>query len=189
MSSLNPNPDRKIRGSLSVEECCQRAVETPCARETEDIIRGVTVSGRLPTEDLAGVLQRILEVKTSITNVALSCLYHLGVLGEEYSRPAIETILSQGASNDTDVIYAGAMGALLRASNLSKRDLQVIAEGYVGPYGEVRSSIERTTVGLDPERLNVMLTLNASNVRAGVRGSAQLQSLFERAISLAEQTA
>jgi len=168
------------KSQMPIEDRVERMKSSSCAQEKEALVRSVATSRKLTEDQLAGVLQEVLEANSSVTNVALGSLYHITLCGERHARRAVETLLDQGCSDDTDMIYAGAIGAMLRLHALSKEDLQVTAEALTGPFAEARRAVVATLASLPAEKVQAMLDTNARNVASRKPGAETLQEVMKR---------
>lgn len=154
---------RRHANSLTFEQKCSRVGRTNCANEIGGLLRSIDMERGREAEKLK-TYQMLLERMVDVGPVALQCLYLLGTLGPEPHRRAIQTILDRGYTSDTDHIYAGAISSLLSVSDLSSRDLQVVASALHGSTADLRAAVGHALARLDPDRLQVMIDLNRRNV-------------------------
>lgn len=155
---------RRHANSLTFEQKCFRVGRTNCANEVGGLLRSIDMERGRDAEKLK-IYEMVLERMVDVGPVALQCLYLLGTLGPEPHRRAVQTILDRGYTRDTDHIYAGAISSLLTLSDLSSRDLQVVAGALHGSTADLRAAVGHALVRLDPDRLQVMIELNERNVR------------------------
>lgn len=112
------------------------------------------------------MLQRVLERKVDVGPVALQCLFHLSTLGADAHRKAVYTIIERGGGPDTDHIYGGAVASMLKLSELTAADAQVIARALFGPSQEVRHVSGGALRSLEPHQLRRLIEINGRNVES-----------------------
>lgn len=170
------------------EERVAKIIETPDAMKAGEILRTL-LDAKVPTEQLASALHRILAAKSTVISIALITLCYLRVCGDDAVRNGAKLLLAEPYSADTDAIRSSSVIALINLPTHSTEELKLIVAHVWHRCPSIRLEVQRELRGLHREKILALIASNRPNVETGDRNAKDFENFLKFSIGAELSTA